>query len=164
MTLIFSSCSGENAIKLDQEMSVALRSLPYDPNQFSSINIYETSNSSFLSSTSIANLKPIVVLGTQSEIDEFLRIMSEGRTMSNDPTLKDFHYRPICYHIVAFNLKLDSYGYLKCMISSDVGKPVVARLQMPDGTNSFEYRKLLPMFIEEAIKRNLQKLNGANPR
>ena len=160
ITLSLPNCKGKSLTSLDQEMSTALRNIPYDSKAFHLINIYETANDSFLSSKTISKLAPVAVLGTQDEINEFLRIMSDGRTISSDPALKDFHYRPVCYHIVAFNSKLDTYGYLKCQISSDIGKPIVARIQIPDGTNSFEYRKLVPMFIEEAKKRNIEKLKG----
>ena len=153
LVVSFSKCKAKDSIFLNQDLSVAMRNTPYDSKKFAVIKIYETKKNEFLRSSDISRLSPIAMLVTQNEISDFLEIMSNGRTFSNDPVMKNFHYLPAIYHIVAFDKSMHNYGYLKCQLSSDIAKPIVARIQAPDGTNSFEYRKLIPEFIEEAIAK-----------
>ena len=146
----FSNCKGKNSFALDQDLSTKMRNIPSDPKIFSIIKIYKTTKNVFLNNRDISSLPPIAVLASQDEIISFFEAMSDGRTVPGDPSIKDFHYPPFCYHIIAFDRGLNNYGYLKCQVSSDLNKELVAKIQRPDGTNSFEYRKLIPEFIEKS--------------
>ena len=148
LPLALIGCGGKTSIRSNADLSHELSNGSDSSERFSEIRIYETESNKWLSASELSLLQPLKILNTPSEMMEFSSIMVKGHTDNQDPALRNFHYLPICYHIIAMNLNGTAYGYLKIQISSDTDKPLIARVECADGTNSFEYMMLLPAFLK----------------
>lgn len=153
--LCLDGCKETSSFVLDDHLSCSLEDIPNSAETISEIRIYETTVSNFLSTSEISKLVPLRVFSTKAEINGFCETMVRGHTSNEDTALRNFHYLPKCYHIIGVSLDGTKYGYLKVQISSDTDKPIVARVQKPDGTNSFVYKTLIPAVLEDMSQHKL---------
>jgi hypothetical protein len=150
-------CGSGASLSLDESLSNSLRNQPYESELISEIRIYRTDGNAFLTSEQLERLLPIKVLSSKTEMESFARTLAKGRLPNTASEPGSFHYQQTSYHIIAVNRDGTKYGYLKARMSSDSGKPIVAQVQAPDGTGSYEYVASLPEILEALAANEIKK-------
>jgi len=148
-------CGSGDSMSLDENLSNSLRSQPYRADLVSEIRVYRTDDNAFLTSGKLEHLLPIKVLKSKAEMENLSLALTRGRLSNTTPGIGNFHYQKATYHIIAIGPDGTKYGYLKARISSDPDKSVVAQVQAPDGTGSYEYVTSLPEVLETFSKDEL---------
>jgi hypothetical protein len=152
--LAFAGCGNGASLSLDENLSNSLRSQPLPIERISEIRVYKTSGNIFLNTDQLGHLTPLRTLSSKADTERFLQMILRGRLPNSTPDAGPFRYQEASYHIIAISADGTRYGYLKARISSDPDKPVVARVQAPDGTGSYEYVALLPEALEALSGKN----------
>ena len=136
------------ALMHDKKLSSTMLGLPYNSKAIAEIRVYHNKSDKFLSSAEFLKLNPSNVLSDQPKIIDFLEAVKQGRVSSQEG-LKNFHYKPDCWHVLYIDSDYKRYAYMKVLISTDSDRPVIAKVQPLWEGNSFVYNRSLPKLLEQ---------------